>query len=376
MLNYPLLVFLDTNIYKRCKYDIGEDKVLTLLKNLVNQGKIKLYTSNIVVREVEKHIKQDTLDAISSFNKTRKEILRLISPSIVCETELSPIFKIPNKDGIIKNALSMFKKYIDECKIIYLDNNGIEIDKILDDYFYANPPFENREIKKNEFPDAFIIAKLKKEFSKNKPLWVISQDDGFKKALEDKECFNCLSTIKELLNIINKQDKLYDQIISYINNINILDEISNKLIRKLKYDNIEVDGIDCDRKGLCEGYEYTDSDIINVSIESIVLSSVDEISDTSINLTLLCDAIFEVSCTYDDYDNSIWDSEEKEYMYIDEGRIDEEHKKEFECGLVIIVSQEKSEYSFIIDNITYDIVLDQYSRTKRTYAQVEDPEIL
>ncbi|EPS51490.1 hypothetical protein CFSAN002367_07380 [Clostridium botulinum CFSAN002367] len=73
MLKYPLSVFLDTNIFIGCRYDLDEKGLLLKLKNLVNHNKVRLYISNIVLRETERHIKLDISNAINELKKARKK---------------------------------------------------------------------------------------------------------------------------------------------------------------------------------------------------------------------------------------------------------------------------------------------------------------
>lgn len=375
MLKYPLSVFLDTNIFIGCRYDLKENSLLLRLKNLVNRNKVRLYISNIVVRETERHIKLDISNAINELKKARKEISRHISPTIVKDTSLSHIFELPCKNTIEETTLTNFREFLEISKVICLDNKGIDIDGILEDYFNGNAPFENKEAKKYEFPDAFIISKLKKEFNENKPVWVISSDEGFRKALDNEKGFNCLFSIKELLDMINKQDQMYDTIIQYIEDTNVHKEICNNIKVRIESDDIEVNGLDCDRKGYCEGYEYNDTFITDVSVENFHLSSVDEISDNIIYLTVLCKAKISASCSYCDYDNSIWDSEEKEYIFLATGEIDEEHEPEFECSLSLKVNHQDDNIEFSLFDISYDLVLDQNSRIKRSLVEQQDPRL-
>lgn len=373
MLKYPLSVFLDTNIFIGCKYDLDEKSVLHILKSLVDHNKVRLYISNIVVRETKRHIKLDISSAISEFKKARKEILKHISPTIVKDTSLSPIFELPCKTTIEETALTNFQEFLEAANVICLDNKGIDIDAILDDYFNGNAPFENKEAKKYEFPDSFIISKLKKEFYENKPVWVISSDEGFRKALYNEEGFNCLSSIKELLDMINKQDQMYDMILRYIEDTDVQKEICDNIKVSIESDDIEINGLDCDRKGYCEGYDYNDTVITDVSVENFHLSSVDEISDDMVYLTVLCKAKISASCSFYDYDNSFWDSEEKEYMFLSEEVFDEEHEPEFECSLSLEVNHGDDNIEFSLFDISYDLVLDQYSRTKRSLVISQDP---
>ncbi|MBY6897113.1 PIN domain-containing protein [Clostridium botulinum] len=375
MLKYPLSVFLDTNIFIGCRYDLDEKGLLLKLKNLVNHNKVRLYISNIVLRETERHIKLDISNAINELKKARKKVSKQISPTIVKDTSLSTIFELPCQNTIEETALTKFREFLEASKVICLDNKGIDIDGILEDYFNGNASFENKEVKKYEFPDAFIISKLKKEFYESNPVWVISSDEGFRKALDNEEGLNCLSSINELLDMINKQDQMYDTIIQYIKDKDVYKEICNNIKERIEFDDIEVNGLDCDRKGYCEGYEYSDTLTTDVSVENFYLSSVDEISEDIIYLTILCKAKISVSCSYYDYDNSIWDSEEKEYMFLLEREIDEEHEPEFECSLSLKVNHEDDNVEFSLFDISYDLVLDQGSRTKRSFVEPKDPRL-
>ena len=56
MIKYPLNVTIDTKIFEANKFDFGTDSTLSLLVKNVQNGKIKLVLSDIVIREVEKHI--------------------------------------------------------------------------------------------------------------------------------------------------------------------------------------------------------------------------------------------------------------------------------------------------------------------------------
>ena len=58
MLNHPISIFLDTNIFISQKYDFSDTKNSDFnnLVKMVYDGKIKLYICQIVEHEVKKHI--------------------------------------------------------------------------------------------------------------------------------------------------------------------------------------------------------------------------------------------------------------------------------------------------------------------------------
>lgn len=254
----------------------------------------------------------------------------------------------------------------------YLDNKGVDIDLILEDYFNNKAPFESNIAKKHEFPDAFIISKLKKEFNKDNPVWVISSDKGFIRAINEYDGFNFLYSIKEFLDKINKRDDMYNTIVKQIRDKNLQREVHNSIKEEIESDYIEVDGLECDRKGYCEGYEYEDSEICNILIKDFHLSSVDEINEGKVYLTVSCEAEISVYCKYYNYDNAIWDFEDEKYIYLDEGRVYEEHEPEFECNLIFSISN-NDELS--LSKLSYNLVLNQDSRINREFIEPEDPSI-
>lgn len=375
MIDYPLSVFLDTNIFKNCKYDFDGSGILELLKKLVDQNKVKIYLSDIVVRETEKHIKADIAEAIANFKKACKSTSKALSASIVEGTHLAEILELPLQATVEDKAINSFRRYLEDTKAIILDSVGINIDSILNDYFNGQAPFEQKEIKKHEFPDAIIAAKLKIEFSERNPLWIISGDEGFKKTFHEVRGFICLTSLKELFDIINRQDRMYNAVVRYLTDSNSRNSISEFIKEKLDLMDLEVNGLDCDRKGLCEGYEYDETTITNISDIDFSVSSVDEIKDTFVSVTLSCKAKISAYCAFNDYENSIWDSEEKEYVFLSTGEVEEEHEPVFECSLELGVTQDEDVFLFSQFDVSIDIVLDQDSRVSQSFIKQEDAEM-
>lgn len=368
-MDYPISVFLDSNIFIACKYDISEDSKLGILLRYIKAGKIRLFLSNIVKREVETHICEDAESAVGYFEKALKDAQKRIDGKTLAKTSLHSCFNLPIKELVKSELKTEFEQYLLDCNAIILDNQGITCDAILNDYFSGVAPFENREKKKHEFPDAIMIAKLKKEFPEGKVLWVISDDEGFKQALHCSPQFQCLSRLQDLYDLINKNDHTYREIKKYFSSN--ADQISSIILKELEASDIEVDGTDCDRKGTVEGFDYDETDVLKISNLKVKLDSVDEISEGNAIVTVRCSAHFSVYGSYDDFDSGIWDSEDKEYVFVPHYDVYEEHEADFYCELKLCFQEESPDYSFSVESVKCDIKLDQDSRVER---HVQNPE--
>lgn len=374
MLSYPILVFIDTNVFDECKYHMDEKSPLQILKKFAGNNKVNLYTSHIVMGEAKRHISNNVTKSYELLNKQIKEMRKLISPSILKETTFAQCYQIPENIGFEDLAVDKFNEYIKDLQFTILDSAGVEINQIMDDYFQFRPPFENNEKKKNEFPDAIMIAKIKNEFSVNKPVWIISGDKGFRKAFEGIQGFSCVEKLNELFDMINKQDEknIYEAIKSHLTNSNNLDHIIGLLEEKISDGNFEIDGLDCDRKGVCEGYDYDEAFVDLISNVQVGFSSVDDVNEDNVTITIECKADISVFCSYDDYSNSAWDSEEKEYLYVGRGEVYEEHSVEFESIINFSVTSIANDIEFEIEEIVYELELNQLTRTNREFIE-NDP---
>ncbi|MDW8803102.1 PIN domain-containing protein, partial [Clostridium sp. A1-XYC3] len=259
-------------------------------------------------------------------------------------------------------------------KVTVLDNSDVDCNQIVLDYFSGSPPFETKDSKKYEFPDAIMAAKLKILFSVENPIYIISNDSGFKSSFNDEKGFNTFESLKEVFNLINMETKIYENITSFILNPNTHNLICAMLTKELNNKDIDLDGLDCDRKGICEGYNYEEVYIDDISQVDFDFSSVDDITEDTVNITLSCTASITAICSYLDESNSAWDSEEDEYIYAEWESIEEKHQPNFDCEVIFSINRESEEVNFEIESIYFDISLDQRTRVSRRYIESEDPD--
>ena len=373
LLNYPISVFLDTNIFIGAKYDFSSKGIFSTLNKYISDGKIKLFISNIVEEEAKKHLNEDAVILCNSFKDARTNVLKKLSSNILDDTSVANLFKKLEKDELKSEMGLLFDKFIEESKAIVLDNSGVDCNQIVSDYFSGTLPFETKDGKKYEFPDAIMAAKLKLLFNVENPVYIVSNDSGFRTSLNKKNSFNTFESLKEVFNLINMETNIYEDITSFILNSDTHKLICNMFTEELNNKDIDIDGLDCDRKGLCEGYDYEEVCIDDISQVDFEFGSVDDITEDTVNITLSCKATITATCSYIDESNSAWDTEEDEYVFSEWASVEEKHQPNFDCEVSFSINRKGEEINFKIESIDFNILLDQWTRVSRQCIEPEDP---
>lgn len=363
MLSYPISVFLDTNIFIEAKYDFSSKGIFSTLIKYIIDGKIELYTSDIVANETKKHLSDDISKLCNAFKDARKNVLSYLSPNILNELSIANLIEGINKDELKKEIILLFDKFIDESKMTVLDNKGVDCNQIIFDYFEGLPPFEKNDCKKYEFPDAIMAAKLKLLFKDDKPIYIISKDSGFRNSFKNQESFHTFESLKDILNLINMETARYEDIKQLV--FNKHSSICDLIKEELSNEVTDVDGLDYDRKGLCEGYYYDDVYIEDISEVDFEFSSLDDITEDRVYVTLSCTASITAICSYFDESNSAWDSEEGKFIISQWVLIEEKHCPNFDSEIVFSIKQKSGGIDFEIESINLDVSLDQWSRVSR-----------
>lgn len=344
MFKYPIAVTIDTNIFEAAKFDLSEGSTIQLLQNYVKEGTIKVILSNIVIRESKKHLRKQVNRICNISRKLRTEVLKESTEHLINHIGLNRLLEIErDKSALILKSEELFDAFLEEINTEVLNNDLIDLDTIIDDYFEINPPFEEGEKKRKEFPDAFIACQIRKRFDGIEDVAVVSNDDGFKKACKNAENHFFFNSLGELYNAINKEKEAYTETINIIKDIQF--RISSAISKYISYnENIDVKGLSYDKDGIASGYDYDEFYLENLEDTSFCIHSVDQISEKTSIVTLNCSAKISVNCYYDDYNNALWDSENKNYVFVDTIKIREEHLARFACR--IEVNRETNKFSF------------------------------
>ena len=131
-------ILIDSNIYISLNYNIfsGPLKSLELYSK---KGIVKLYTNDIINREVLKHLNQDLSCKISSIKKA------INSPIMQVAQRCSKSSLLYELESLQKDLENSLLSYFINAAII--KNDSVSLGTILQQYFEVVPPFENNGAK-------------------------------------------------------------------------------------------------------------------------------------------------------------------------------------------------------------------------------------
>ncbi len=204
-------VLLDTNIFINAKYNFAGGALANLQKCCGN-GVAVLFTNDIIQREVQTHIFRD----VGAISKQAKNAIKKHGELVnAISREVSDNIQTTIMAAVDQLQLK-FAAYMKDATV--LSNDGLSMISLFDDYFENTAPFEDREKKKSEFPDAVIIMSIKRYLTENPDvcLHVVSDDNGWHKSLEGTPRVYLYKELNTLLNKIAKEEALFVQIVEFM----------------------------------------------------------------------------------------------------------------------------------------------------------------
>lgn len=346
----PLNVTFDTNAFDSNQFDLSENSTLGQLLKYCKRGDIKVFLSNVVINEMRNHCIQyaglisskvkKTLKAIrkgdllQDEDDKKKRTLHNVSDEFTKIIGYSGIVNIPPKETVVESAVSYFEAFISSLHPTEISAVSVDIEKIITDYFQSNPPFENKESKKHEFPDAIIAEQIKKHFSNESHVYMVTQDTGLIAALDGIPYCHIVSSFGELFSIINNMmEEEKNEALAIITSA--IPQITKVLEARLEDDDvISLEGLSYDSDGIESGFDYTDVYFNECAIDGVSLFTLDYFDKEVIAARFRCLVQATAECSYEDYENAAWDSEEKEYLYLDTITNIEKHCGRFPCSVI------------------------------------------
>lgn len=362
-------IFVDTCIYINSKYNFNEDSDFGRLLRHAKQKKYDLVSTELTNNEIKKHINISIEEVYNGWKSMQKNAIKYRGLN---GTAFAFIKTVISKEDLVKETQDSFGKYIQDSQMTIYGYSKLRIESVMDAYFKNEAPFELNDKKKNEFPDAIVIDILKNEIDLvNNTLIVITEDKGFSAAFSRVKNVLTFKKINDYLDSVNRQEALYNELIKYYSDGNNTSNITNQVKNFIEnnYDNIDIDGKIYDRNGMFDGYEYDEIEINSIAIESVKLNKVEEIIEeenvTKITAEFLMEILVDADCRFFDENNSIWNSEDKEYGYKSYGYVTEQHKRMIEVSFSLkYKNEERMIYEETIDD-SFHLYLDADSLLSR-----------
>ena len=133
-----LVVFLDSNEYKRCGHNFGSTP-MRKLQELIDKDVIRLISTTIVNGEVSEHIGED----VKAFLSAQKMLARSAG-CVQNIPEYGDIIRKIDAEDLKQKAQQTFIHFIESTRCEILSCNDIDNDSLIGDYFAKRPPFEER----------------------------------------------------------------------------------------------------------------------------------------------------------------------------------------------------------------------------------------
>lgn len=159
-------IAIDTSFIEAQNFLAGSK--MSELSNLVKEGLVKLYLTDITYREILARFQKNIIQADEKIRKPKEQIL---SNAKVLRNfnEFHPYFNLRkiDIDDLSSKFKSLLDTWIENNMVVIISTSDITIGEVFDDYFNNRLPFKEGN-KKHEFPDAFTLKALQEYFHKLK----------------------------------------------------------------------------------------------------------------------------------------------------------------------------------------------------------------
>lgn len=299
-------IFLDTSVFIQENFFAG-NKLKAFLKH-EKESDIELVSMDITFRELQSNLAEyfrkahnELGNALKGLNNKAKIFKNL--------TSLNSVYRIEDEVDFDSELKTLQERLEIQHNSHFrtIDLNSDSLPKIIDDYFFLNPPFKEGK-KKFEFPDAFVLNSLEEWCIANgEKMYVVSNDSDM------------LSYKSDHLLMIKEYDKLLELISFTYSEKNISSKIDeliehNKDTILMKVESAFAEEFPTNGWDDTYGYEYEVH-----GIEELV-SEIDDyhvlsVYDNLANVELSIPVAYKVHITYEDTSMAIFDKEDDRYYF-------------------------------------------------------------
>lgn len=319
-------ISIDNSIFKSYRYNFEEGMLKHL--NQFRNHTVEFILPNVIWGEINNHLIADTIEAVKKINDLNENIIaKNYIPKLKAKDFQIFEYSSNSPKEIACKRLETFKQ-VTGLKLLE-ESKYLQLDELIKGYFENKAPFESREKKKYEFPDAIALYALDNYAKNNKKyILLVSVDEGWVNYCKKSKYLHCEKKIPDALDLINQQKGLdFEPIKAYVNEhitqikndseSNYIDfEHIEEFIQQYPYEfsfypsNFEV-----------EGWSETIG-VDNFSIEDIDLVEINSIENTyTINVEL--SFTLYVSVDFDFYNNTYSSDESYLQNQVDDLQYDE-----------------------------------------------------
>ena len=180
-------VTIDTNIFRQHGWNLESGMLSQLVQ--FKEGNVQVVLSEIVVREIHKHLRLEANKSRKAIEDVRRLPLRngLITPDI-SERLNTLLDDAVSSDDAAKNRLQNF---IDNTELTIISVEHATVKELVKCYFAPSAPFQSSGAKKSEFPDAIALLSLEAwAKSSERKILAISNDTGWAEFADHSDLIN------------------------------------------------------------------------------------------------------------------------------------------------------------------------------------------
>ncbi|MBV7582463.1 DUF4935 domain-containing protein [Pseudomonas sp. PDM33] len=197
---------IDTDLIQAAGYRFEEGALNQLPKQLPPSMRLKL--SEVVVREIVKHMMVPVIEASQQLRASAEKIARITGANT------AGLEKVVAELAIEENACLEFRKrvedYASRCRGGILEIAGQRTSSDLFDlYFSSSAPFATSKNKKSEFPDAMSLLLLEQYAKAHDAIGIVaSGDEGWRSYAAQSDYLYCVKSLDELTTLFAATDEI------------------------------------------------------------------------------------------------------------------------------------------------------------------------
>ena len=318
----PIKVFLDANVLIRTGRPPG-GPIFERLVDLVNAGLISVITTDLTIAEVTKKHAENDYNVIKEVG--RRHFRSLVSE--LFDVDLPEVGKSEIRDLLAQKLEPEIEKMFVALKAKILSIDDVKPSAVFKNYTEGTSFFAG-DAKKDQFPDAFIFECLRPEASKETPLVIVSDDGDFDGPVDGEEHVSILKAVPDLFKQLGLEidapeiDEFLDE------NLASVLETAEAELAQWGLQAIDVEDAYIEQTGIV-GFDLS---------EITAFGQVEE--EGSILVVGTANIKVAVSYTHPNWDDAIYDSEDKVLIPLDDVSGDTIVELEAEFSMNILVDEE------------------------------------